>query len=127
MTLATVRDDLKTALEASLADSVTVYSYPAEAVAMPAVVIVPASPWWRPYRLRGADMAGVQVNFELQLLVTRGEVEESFKALEGLAIAVGAVLVTGKVYKWIELNAPEPVQINKVDALIATMTIATVT
>jgi hypothetical protein len=126
VTLDTLREDLATALRAGLPADINVYSYPVESGAIPAVILVPASPWWEPYRFKNSALPGALVNLDVQLVHPRTEVESAFELLETLAIAVAAVINADPKWRFRYLDKPEPIQEEGIDAMRAIMRIDTV-
>lgn len=133
-TILTVRTDLaanlQTALDALGWDQTPVaYDYPAESIALPAVVIVPDEPYWTPNTFKGAGSvtAAIRVNFELQLIVPRTEVEEGIGNLEALGIACGVGVTSGApVFRWVDLSQPEPVEVGGISAILARMAVTAI-
>ncbi len=123
-TLLTVRQDLADQIAAIVGDPVVVYAYPAEVIALPAVVIIPDEPWWSPGSFGQSATEGVRVNFEIQLIVTRTELELGFGDLEELAIGVGTAITTGpKHFRWVDLSQPQGVEVNDIPCLMAGMAV----
>ena len=118
-TLLDVRETLAETLRGFVASDVTVYPYPAETIALPAVVIVPDDPWWTPAALGPSPTSRVRVNFELQLLTVRGEVEMGFGELETLMVAVGAALTADGAFRWVDSSQPTTIEANEIPALMA--------
>jgi len=123
-TLLTVRQDLADQIAAIVGDPVVVYPYPAEAIALPAVVILPDEPYWTPAKFGQGATAGVRVNFEVQLIVTRSELELGFTDLEQLAIGVGTAITAGPTtFRWADLAQPQGVEVNDIPCLMAGMAV----
>lgn len=126
-TLLTVRADLKTRLEAALGDAYTVASNPREQVILPAAVIVPADPWWVPTRLGSSPTERVEVRVEVHCLVVRGEVDEGFADLETMGVAVGVALTSAApAWRWIDMSAPQQVEVGDIPAVFTRVAAATV-
>lgn len=131
-TLLTVRADLAATLQAALDllgwDEIpTAYAYPAESIALPAVVIVPDEPFWQPSKLASGSQPAVarvvRVNLELQLIVPRTELELAIGHLEELAIACGVALTTSPVFRWVDLGQPETIEVEGSAAVLARMAV----
>lgn len=123
MSVLTVRAELAATITTALDTAgvkAFVYPYPAETIALPAVVFVPDEPWWVPARFGSGDDqgTGVRVNFELQLVTPRTEVEEAvMAATEELALVVGAALASSPVGRWDDLGQPAETKVNGVDCI----------
>lgn len=124
MTLATVRADLAALIRAGVSQTVIVYAYPAESIVLPAVVIVPADPWWTPGRLTDRTSTRVRVQFDVQLIVPRTEVEVGIGDLEALAIVVG-LIITPTGWRWQDLSSPEPIEVGDIPAIKASYRLTT--
>lgn len=125
ITLLNVRAELtvhlQTALDGLGWDQTPIaYAYPAESIAIPAVIVLPDSPYWAPARFTSGKPAssGVRVNLELQLIVPRTEVEEGVGDLEEMAVAVGVAIATSPVFRFVDMSQPEPIEVEGAPALL---------
>lgn len=123
-TLTTVRQDLAAHLADDI-DGVNVYDNPADVIAIPAIVIIPGSPWWGIVG-HGADLPRMRVNLDLQFIVNRAVPAEALKDIELLGTAVGASIVgSTQPFAFVSLAEPEQVKIGEVDAVVATFSVYT--
>ena len=129
-TALTIRDELATSITTAFADAsvanpqlgpVVVYPYPAEVISLPAVVFVPDEPYWVPARFKDATSPStrLRVNFELQLLVPRTELEEAQKLLELMATTTIFGLFSAPVARWDNLGQPSEVDVGDIPVLMA--------
>ena len=115
----TIREDLAQSIRDTVGEALNVYSYPAESIALPAAVIVPADPWWQPatFGQQPSINSAVQVSLDVQLIVPRTEVEEAMIALEQFGIGIGVAIATAPVLRWVAMSSPDPITVGEIDAL----------
>lgn len=121
MNLTTYRAELAAMVQEFMPDDVVVYDHPAETIVLPAVVLVPSSPWWEPRVIGGTPSTGVRVHFDFQIIVPRGgEMGSAFAELEALMLLVGDAAATAGLL-WGGTDQPTPGKVNDIDALMASM------
>lgn len=129
-TALTIRDELASTLTTTFTDAavanpelaaVVVYPYPAETLTIPAVVFVPDEPYWTPARFKDSSSSStrLRVNFELQLLVPRTELESTQKLLELMATTAIYGLFSSPVARWDNLGQPSQVELGEQPAVMA--------
>lgn len=119
----TIREDIAAEIRTALAAAeikCVVYPYPAETLALPAVVFVPDEPWWTPARFTdGKTVSGIRCNFELQIVTPRTEVEESvMAATEAIAATVAIALHASPVARWDDLGQPSESTVNDIACMV---------
>jgi len=123
-TLLTVRQDLADHLTADLT-GITVYAYPADVVVLPALVIIPADPWWEVVGFK-ANEPRLRVNLDIQILVKRAEPKSFMAEIETLGLAIALSIVTAdQPFKFVSLAEPEQVNIGEVEAVVSTFSLFT--
>lgn len=119
-TLLDARKDLAAALRAVLPDSVLVYAYPAETVALPCMVIVPDEPYWVPASFgKGPTDGRMRINFEVQIITVRGDGEAILDNLEELMVAAGVGLTTDPTFRWVDSSQPTQIEVNEIPCVMA--------
>ena len=123
-TLTTVRQDLAAHLGSDIS-GVNIYDNPADVIALPAIVIIPGSPWWAIVG-HGVEIPRMRINLDLQFLVHRAVPAEALKEIEVLGTGVGASIVGAEQpFAFVSLAEPEQVKIGEVDAVVATFSVYT--
>ena len=118
-----MRSDLADSLRLGLGTEILVYDHPAETVALPCVVIIPDSPYWEPSRVGQSQSTGLRVNFELQLLMPRGELDTVMDEIERFASKVIDALSATPVFRFVDFDQPENVTVEGQDAVMAPMAV----
>jgi hypothetical protein len=123
VSLLTVRAELAALIRAAVTADVVVHDYPVESTTIPAVVIVPADPYWVP-KVFG-DTPGMEVSIDLQLIVPRTEVSEGVDDLEGLGVVVGLAIKAAPVFRWQSMSGPEPIEVEQIPAIMSRVNVKT--
>ena len=123
-TLTTVRQDLAEHLKDDIS-GVNIYDNPADVIALPAIVIIPGSPWWAIVGHSG-ELPRMRVNLDLQLIVHRAVPAEALKEIEVLGTGIGASIIgAAQPFAFVSMAEPEQVKIGEVDAVVATFSVYT--
>lgn len=104
------RTDLVDILETAFASTANVYESPADIVATPAVVVVPADPYQAPASFSGTAGFSIRWSFDIVLAVPRATVSDGLTVLESLASDLRAAL-RGSSFRYLETRGLETITV----------------
>ena len=119
-----VRSDLADAIAAAVNPTwpgVQIYAHPEDVTQVPAIVLVPDSPWAEPATFGGTSQV-IKWSFQLSLVGHRADVETTMEMMESLRplVVEGIGMLGGK---WSNLGKPDTLTLAGIQVLSATMDI----